>query len=262
LGREVASKRREEIKRQKALLKWFQFIDKDGGGSLDAPELEEPLISAGLAYSREEVVRLIQAVDDDGSGEVEFDEFLRIVENHTGSAEAHDGQGRSDEVDSSSSNPIKQLIARLDSGDYGDPDRLDLATRLTAHRRQLIMDGMLAQIKGVATSQQLRKAPTSSRSETPAHTADRTSVQHQKAVRTVEAIERYTRWKRNQTTEDKRRTQLREERRLRRKLRRLGVKNPRTVDPADYESYLRHEALAMLGSSDKQSNHPADAAQL
>lgn len=44
-------------------------------------ELEEPFISLGLAYSRDEVGDLIMSVDDDGSGRIEFDEFLRIIHN-------------------------------------------------------------------------------------------------------------------------------------------------------------------------------------
>lgn len=118
---------------------------------MDAEELEEPLISAGLAFSREEVVRLIKEVDDDGSGEVEFGEFLQIVENQgskarEGGKEKQDGPGS----ELPSDNPIQELVARLDSGKFGDPEQLDLATRLTTHRRRLIMEGMLAQLRGQA----------------------------------------------------------------------------------------------------------------
>ena len=52
--------------------------DMDGMGT---DQLEEPFISLGLAYTREEVDDLIQSVDDDGSGKIEFDEFLRIIHN-------------------------------------------------------------------------------------------------------------------------------------------------------------------------------------
>ena len=49
--------------------------------SIDVEELEQPLISLGLCKSREEVWKLMQKVDDDGSGEIEFDEFLSIIKN-------------------------------------------------------------------------------------------------------------------------------------------------------------------------------------
>lgn len=52
--------------------------ENDGMGS---EQLEEPFISLGLAYSKEEVDKLIESVDDDGSGKIEFDEFLRIIHN-------------------------------------------------------------------------------------------------------------------------------------------------------------------------------------
>jgi centrin-1 len=51
----------------------------DEGMGID--QLEEPFISLGLAYSRDEVGDLIASVDDDGSGKIEFDEFLRIIHN-------------------------------------------------------------------------------------------------------------------------------------------------------------------------------------
>ena len=44
-------------------------------------QLEEPFISMGLAFSREEIQELILSVDEDESGRIEFDEFLRIVNN-------------------------------------------------------------------------------------------------------------------------------------------------------------------------------------
>lgn len=52
--------------------------EEDGFG---IDQLEEPFISLGLAYSRDEVGDLIASVDDDGSGKIEFDEFLRIIHN-------------------------------------------------------------------------------------------------------------------------------------------------------------------------------------
>ena len=53
-------------------------LNKDGMG-LD--QLEEPFISLGLAYTKEEVENLISSVDDDDSGKIEFEEFLRIIHN-------------------------------------------------------------------------------------------------------------------------------------------------------------------------------------
>ncbi len=42
-------------------------------------ELEDPLIALGLALNRDDVVKLINAVDDDQSGQIEFAEFMKIM---------------------------------------------------------------------------------------------------------------------------------------------------------------------------------------
>jgi len=41
--------------------------------------LEEPLIGLGLADTKEEIDEMILAVDDDASGQIEFEEFLAII---------------------------------------------------------------------------------------------------------------------------------------------------------------------------------------
>jgi centrin-1 len=59
----------------------------DAIGSIGVDELVEPLISLGIADSIEEVKKIIDSVDDDGSGKIEFTEFLKII----GSADAGNG---------------------------------------------------------------------------------------------------------------------------------------------------------------------------
>jgi Ca2+-binding EF-hand superfamily protein len=48
---------------------------------MGSDQLEEPFISLGLAYTKEDVENLIISVDDDDSGKIEFEEFLRIIHN-------------------------------------------------------------------------------------------------------------------------------------------------------------------------------------
>ena len=57
----------------------FNSLDNDGGGSIGIEELEEPLVGLGFAQDKEEVVKMISKVDDDGSGNIEFPEFLAIM---------------------------------------------------------------------------------------------------------------------------------------------------------------------------------------
>lgn len=59
------------------LKKYFKSLDEDGSGGIGLEELEGPLISLGIAESREEVKKIIDAVDDDGN--IEFKEFLIII---------------------------------------------------------------------------------------------------------------------------------------------------------------------------------------
>ena len=59
---------------------YFKALDKKNHGSIGIEELEELLISVGLATSREEVKRLIDSVDEDHSGKIEFDEFLDLIQ--------------------------------------------------------------------------------------------------------------------------------------------------------------------------------------
>lgn len=73
-----------DIKTMNKYKKYFDdisSINPDGEDGMGIDQLEEPFISLGLAYSRDEVGDLIMSVDDDGSGRIEFDEFLRIIHN-------------------------------------------------------------------------------------------------------------------------------------------------------------------------------------
>jgi Ca2+-binding EF-hand superfamily protein len=59
----------------------FGALDDDGSGSIGIDELEEPLIGLGFADTREDVLKMIEDVDEDGSGQIEFGEFLEIIKN-------------------------------------------------------------------------------------------------------------------------------------------------------------------------------------
>ena len=59
--------------------KYFLSLDNDGSKSIGAEELVDPLIALGLAESMEQVVEMVKVVDTDGSGEIEFSEFLALL---------------------------------------------------------------------------------------------------------------------------------------------------------------------------------------
>ncbi len=52
--------------------------------SIGAGDLEDPLIGLGIAESSEEIKDMIRLVDKDGSGKIEFDEFLDIIKSTEG----------------------------------------------------------------------------------------------------------------------------------------------------------------------------------
>jgi|TARA_B110000285_G_scaffold161014_1_gene179837 Ca2+-binding EF-hand superfamily protein len=68
----------DEIKKLKEC---FMALDDDGSGSIGIDELEEPLIGLGFADGRQDVLDMIEDVDEDGSGMIEFEEFLLIIKN-------------------------------------------------------------------------------------------------------------------------------------------------------------------------------------
>jgi len=57
----------------------FRECDIDGSGSIDVNELAEVFSRMGQGCSREKLQMIIDAVDDDGLGEIKFDGFLKIM---------------------------------------------------------------------------------------------------------------------------------------------------------------------------------------
>ena len=59
----------------------FNSLDSDGRGSINVNELDNSLISLGIADDHEQVEKMVQSVDPNKSGAIEFQEFLQIVKN-------------------------------------------------------------------------------------------------------------------------------------------------------------------------------------
>ena len=53
---------------------------------IDASELKATLNAMGQSPTEEEIFQMISQVDDDNSGEIEFAEFLKVIENQKDSA--------------------------------------------------------------------------------------------------------------------------------------------------------------------------------
>ena len=54
-------------------------MDDDGSGEIDIQELENPLISLGIAETREDVIKIIESVTEEGEREINFTDFLSII---------------------------------------------------------------------------------------------------------------------------------------------------------------------------------------
>ncbi|EFJ50336.1 hypothetical protein VOLCADRAFT_35532, partial [Volvox carteri f. nagariensis] len=57
----------------------FELMDQDGSGAIDAEELAAAFKLLGIKMKRAELAQLLAEVDHDGSGEVEYPEFLEIM---------------------------------------------------------------------------------------------------------------------------------------------------------------------------------------
>ena len=65
---------------------YFNSLDEDGSGQIGVDELEDPLIALGLVENRQQVQQIVDIVDADGSGEIEFGEFLTIIKGGSGAS--------------------------------------------------------------------------------------------------------------------------------------------------------------------------------
>ena len=61
---------------KRMLRKWFKELDYDGSGEVNVEELQDPMLSAGILKTREQVVRVLANVDRNGTMGIDFEEFL------------------------------------------------------------------------------------------------------------------------------------------------------------------------------------------
>lgn len=54
-------------------------MDEDSSEHIGVDELEDPLVALGLVENRAQVQNIIKLLDEDGSGQIEFNEFREMV---------------------------------------------------------------------------------------------------------------------------------------------------------------------------------------
>merc|ERR1711937_262898 len=74
MGTELTEQQKTEIKEA------FELFDTDGSGSIATGELKVAMKALGFEPKPGEIEKLIHSVDDDGDGEMDYDDFERMVE--------------------------------------------------------------------------------------------------------------------------------------------------------------------------------------
>jgi len=57
----------------------FNLVDLDKGGSIDQGEVMQLMKTLGLRPNRAELAAMVDEIDQDGNGEVDFDEFVTVM---------------------------------------------------------------------------------------------------------------------------------------------------------------------------------------
>ena len=57
----------------------FNLFDTDHSGTIDAKELKAAMRALGFDVKKEEIIRMLNEVDADNSGEIEFKEFVKLM---------------------------------------------------------------------------------------------------------------------------------------------------------------------------------------
>lgn len=126
---------------RRELRRFFQAIDDSGTGSIGYEQLEEPLIALGLAESGAQVQEMFHEVDIDHSGKIEFNEFLRILSRTDGNV------------------PMSNFFRSLIDGTLiKNSQSIPIKLVISAYRRRMLMDAMMADGKQKEKGEKVMKA--------------------------------------------------------------------------------------------------------
>ncbi|XP_014787760.1 neo-calmodulin [Octopus bimaculoides] len=75
----MMSKRQSETNELQEVTDAFKVFDKDDDGFIDASELRHVMVTLGEKLSDKEVADMIREADVDGDGQINYQEFIRIM---------------------------------------------------------------------------------------------------------------------------------------------------------------------------------------
>ena len=61
----------------------FDMFDKDGGGTISVNEIVKIMKNFGYPIKKSEAQKMISEIDDNGDGEIDFEEFVTLMERQT-----------------------------------------------------------------------------------------------------------------------------------------------------------------------------------
>lgn len=64
----------------KDTIKAFQLMDEDDTGKIDFKNLKNVAVTLGEYVSDQEIINMLNAADDDGDGQVNLTEFLKLMD--------------------------------------------------------------------------------------------------------------------------------------------------------------------------------------
>ena len=75
----LMSKKMKDADSEEGLMAAFKVFDKDGNGFISAAELRHVMTNLGEKLTEEEVEEMIKEADFDGDGQVNYDEFVKMM---------------------------------------------------------------------------------------------------------------------------------------------------------------------------------------
>ncbi|XP_052224744.1 neo-calmodulin-like [Dreissena polymorpha] len=79
VGVKVGEAKKLSSKELKELRKTFQMFDRNGDGRISASELSQAFRVQGQCIPEAEIRSIIREVDDDGNGQIDFEEFVSLM---------------------------------------------------------------------------------------------------------------------------------------------------------------------------------------